>query len=246
VPGQFETPHNLLNEAPGDVIRRLPQIGRLMIINSREGVTHERIGLLESISNDGDRLTCHSTAHDCRIHVPTIAKMVVDTSSVMNEKAYPRIDFYDAESKPMFSAVSFEGLAPFMAAIDNLKTQPYTEASNPFDIKERSEALPNDPGLLPLNAAVASASLVTIAIERPGFSQKWHGVIEKLIPSMGFINVMVPDFHFHLRAGAVGHWQKRIDDNGATLSAHDQDGAPLGLILSSASARAFETVEAAN
>jgi hypothetical protein len=45
---QPQTPFRLILERAADVIHGLPRIGRLMIINSREGVTHERIGLLEA------------------------------------------------------------------------------------------------------------------------------------------------------------------------------------------------------
>ncbi len=236
---------SLLLEAPADVIHRLPRIGRLMIINSREGVTHERIGLLEDITAEQKWLACTGGAHDCRIHLPSIAKMVIDTSSVMAEKAYPRIDFYDADARAMFSVVSFEGLDPFLAAIDGFKTEAYLDARSPFEIKERNEASPDDPGMAPLNAALASAATVAISIARPGFTQRWRGTIEKLVPSMGFINVMVPDFHFHLRAGAVGYWKTASDEDGITLDAYDPNGVSLGLTLSSSSVTAFGVAEPA-
>jgi hypothetical protein len=129
----------------------------------------------------------------------------------------------------MFSVVSFEGLDPFLAAIEGLKTESCLDARSPFEIKERSEALPDDQGLVPLHAALTSGAVVAIGITRPGFSQEWKGIIEKLVPSMGFINVMVPDFHFHLRAGVIGQWKRASNEDGITLDAYDQNGAPLGL-----------------
>ncbi len=242
---QPQTPFSLILERATDVIHRLPRIGRLMIINSREGVTHERIGLLEATTAEGEWLVCTGDAHHCRIHVPSIAKMVIDTSSAMAEKAYPRIDCYDSDDRAMFSVVSFEGLDPFLAAIEDLKTEPCLDARSPFEIKERSEALPDDQGLVPLHAALTSGAVVAIGITRPGFSQEWEGIIEKLVPSMGFINVMVPDFHFHLRAGAIGYWKRASNEDGITLDAYDQNGAPLGLTLSSSSVTAFDVVEPA-
>jgi putative heme degradation protein len=238
-----QTPFSLLIEAPGDVIYRLSRLGRVMIINSHRGVTHERIGMIESVTTEGEWLICNGSAHDCRIHLPSIARMVIDTSSIMAEKTYPRIDFYDAQSQAMFSIVSFEGLIPFMATISELNTQPYPGAKSPFETMERKEVSPDDPCLVPLNAALASGAKVTIAIERPGFIQRWQGFIDKLVPSMGFINVMVADFHFHLRAGAVGRWHEATGPDGVTLAAIGHDSAPLGLTLSSSSATAFDTAE---
>lgn len=233
-----------INETPAGVIERLPRIGRLMIINSREGVTHERIGVIETVTTDGDWINCSGAEHDSRIHLPSIARMVIDTSSVMKEKAYPRINFLDADGTAIFSAVSFAGMDPFIAALEGLSREPDTGENTPMEIKERAEALPTDPGLAPLNAALASAAPISIAIERPGFSQTWQGVVEKIIPSMGFINVMVPDFHFHLRAGSVGSWQTEKTDDGVILTAYAEDGSALGLTLLSKTPTAFETVEA--
>ena len=76
---------------------------------------------------------------------------------------------------------------------------------------------------MPLQAALEAGTTVTIGFWRKGFEQEWTGVIESVKPSMGFINVMRPDFHLHLLGGAVAGWNE-----GAAL---DADGKPTGLWL---------------
>ena len=73
---------------------------------------------------------------------------------------------------------------------------------------------------------------MTIAFSRPGLTQSWNGVIESVSPAMGFINVMRPDFHLHLRGGAVARWRRNGLANGAVeMVAEDAQGAPTGLVV---------------
>ncbi len=48
---------------------------------------------------------------------------------------------------------------------------------------------------------------------------------------MGFVNVMRPDFHLHLRSGAIARWRREQHGAVTELVAEDHGGAALGLVL---------------
>ena len=57
-------------------------------------------------------------------------------------------------------------------------------------------------------------------------------MIESVKPAMGFINVMKPDFHLHLRGGAVASWQRKDIGGGVVeMIAQDAKSAPTGLVV---------------
>jgi putative heme degradation protein len=230
----------VLDETAADVIARLPRIGKLMIITSHNDITHERIGILETITPDGDWLHCAGAEHDSRIHLPSIARMTVDTSSVAEGTAYPRIDFRDGENAVIFGVIGFTGLAPFEAAIEGLALSDSTGGDEAAPFQPAPDAAENDPAYGPMNGAAASGQPITVTIERAGFSQNWHGTVEKIVTSHGFINIIVPDFHFHVRGGAVSSWA----NEGGSWTALSADGIPIGLSLHGASAAAFEPAAA--
>lgn len=223
-------PPRLLNETAADVLARLPRIGKVMVITSHNGITHERIGAVEAILPDGDWLQCRSAAHDSRMHLPSIARMTVDTSSAVRETAYPRIDFRDAGNAVIFSAVGFTGLEPFEAALEGLARGDAAGGDDAPGFRPAPDAADDDPAYAPLNAAVASGAAITVTLARTGFSQSWQGVVAAIVPSRGFINIMVPDFHFHVRGGAIGGWAAE----GSTLTALSAAGVPIGLSLDAA------------
>lgn len=224
------------------VLQRLPQIGKLMIIGKTDAVTHERIGPVETVEHDGDVLVCRGAAHDSRIETARIASMIVDISSVMREQVYPRIDFNDAAGNAVVSVVGFGGLEPFEAALAGLSLAPLAEAKTVSERKERPEVAIDDPGRAPLEAALASRHRITIAFEKPGFSQRWTGVVPKVSPGMGFINVMDGDFHLHLPGGSVARWARQKAGDRTQLIALDSDGQPIGLSLSAEDDAAFDVV----
>lgn len=219
-----------LTASPAEVLARLPRIGRLMLINSTAGVTHERIGQLDAIRVSGDEAVTLGPDHDARIQLSAIARMDVDRSSVMGDKAYPRVTFRDGAGRAIFSAISFAGMEPFDAALEGLPFQALDEAVKSFDFAG-GEAPAEDPALPVLEAAVAEPGAVTIAITQPGYAQKWQGVVEAIRPSRGFLNVMVPNFHFHLKAGSVTGWTESVTAEGRVLTALGAGGEPLGLTI---------------
>lgn len=228
-----------VRENAATVLQRLPQIGRLMIIGKTEAVTHERIGPVESVARDGGALVCRGAAHDSRIETAGIVSIIADTSSVMRDQVYPRLDFNDAEGKAVVSVVGFEGLDPFEAALAGLSLEPLADAGEKPARKERPDVAADDPGRGPLEAALAAGLPITIAFEKLGFSQRWTGIVPKVSPAMGFINVMDGDFHLHLPGGSVARWMSRAADGRTELLALDAAGAPIGLSLIAEDSAAF-------
>lgn len=217
-----------LTASPAEVLARLPRIGRLMILNSTAGVTHERIGQLDAIRFDGAEAVTEGPDHNARIHLPAIARMTVDRSSAMGDKAYPRINFLDAGGRILFGAVSFAGMEPFDAALDGLPFAPLAAAPQGFDFAGPGAEPPAEDPALPVLDSLTGRE-ATIAIAQPGFRQQWTGVAGAIRPSRGFLNVMVPNFHFHLKAGSVGGWSE--SDGGQVLTALAPGGEALGLTI---------------
>lgn len=212
----------ILPVPPASVIRKLPAMGELMITAKRNGATHERIGTVETVSIEDGWLVCGGPAHNSRIDPTLITSVIIDRTSVMQEKVYPRIDFRRGE-EVLFSVVGFAGLEPFDAALAEFGPGEVLPEQPKEPRAKREEAALDDPGAVPLQRALAAGTTVTIGLWRRGFEQEWTGVIEGVKPAMGFINVMRPDFHLHLLGGTVAGW-----NDGAAL---DADGKPTGLWL---------------
>lgn len=212
---------------PATVLAVLPAIGRLMVASSDCGVTHERIGSVETVVSEGPLVTLSGASHDSRIDTREIAEIVVDRSGRMGDKAYPRIDFRTSAGTVLFSVVGFGGLEPFDAALAPLGRGIAVEPAPAKPAGERGEVAPDDPGALPFEAAVTSGEETVIAVRRRGFEQAWRGRIEAVKPAMGFINVIQPDFHLHLKAGAVASWRQEDEE----LRAQAPDGSFAGLVV---------------
>ncbi len=225
-----QTRHRLEARA-SDIIQRLPAMGKLMIIGKGKGATHERIGKVETVTEISGRLVCGGIHHKSSIDPNLIADVIFDTSSIMQNQVYPRLDFRKADGATLFAAVGFEGLEKFETALADIgrSTDPSTrDMSRP----QRPELDPADPGVAPLNQALEAANPVTLRYDEPGFSQSWTGIVSKVSPGMGFINVMTEDFHLHLLGGTVAQWTKEeTPDSGQRLSAVNSEGEPIGLTL---------------
>lgn len=229
------TPHQRerLSVEPAAVIKALPGMGRLMINTRQGGATHERMGVVEAVAEDNGWLVCSGAEHDSRIEVGAITAMIVDRTSIMGGQCYPRIDFMQDADTVLCSVIGFAGIEPFDAVVSQFGPGEALEIieRTPPGGNAATETDPNDPGTVPFQAALASAQGVTVRITRPGFTQDWAGVVEKVSPSRGFINVMRTDFHLHLRAGAVASWRQDTDGNGAVMVALNADGEPTGLTV---------------
>lgn len=222
-------PRARLDASAEDVLATLPSIGRLMVTARHLGATHERIGMVESVRFEDGWAVIGGTEHESRIELARIAEIIVDRTSVMKDKAYPRIDLNRADGSYICGIVAFDGLEPFDAAVAALGVGTAIDAKPDTPPSERVEASETDPGRLPLEDAQAAQFPVVIGFKRPGFQQFWRGTIETVKPAMGFINVMRSDFHLHLKAGAVAEWHR--DSVTGEREAFNADGEPLGLTL---------------
>ncbi len=207
-----------------DVLRRLPAIGKLMITANHLGVTHERIGVVETVATDGGWAIISGTEHDSRIELGAIDSVVIDRTSTMKEKVYPHIELLRADGSEICHVVGFEGLEPFDGALAVLGAGTALEPKTKGEPGERGEAGEDDPALVRFETARLEGEPVVLAFHRPGFQQKWSGVIDAVKPAMGFVNVMRADFHLHIKARAIAGWR----DDGHAVNA---DGVATGLSI---------------
>ncbi|CAH1651998.1 Putative heme degradation protein [Hyphomicrobiales bacterium] len=210
------------------VLHCLPQMGSVMLTARHGGATHERIGPVEAVSAEDGIVRCRGAAHDSRIHIGEVASVVVDRSGRMKDMVLPRLDFQDAGGEVLFSIIGMAGLEPFDRGLAPLGAgTPLPEPEKP--VREPATFEEGDPGTLAFEAAREGGEPISITLTRPGVVQTWQGVVAAVKPGMGFINVMQPDFHLHLRGGSVAGWRRRDDGDAIVLEAENADGDPIGL-----------------
>lgn len=220
-------PRARLTGTPEALLATLPQVGRLMITAKNLGATHERIGPVVAVSFADGWAFVGGSDHESRIELVAIAEMIVDRTSVMKDRAYPRIDLHRADGSYICGIVGFDGLEPFDAAIASFGPgEPLDPKPEPGPA-ERVEPAATDPGLVTLEAVRESATPVVVGFRQPGFWQVFRGIVETVKPAMGFINIMRADFHLHLKSGAVAEWR----EVGGERRAVNAEGQELGLYL---------------
>ncbi|MBN9063210.1 MAG: hypothetical protein J0H41_12290 [Rhizobiales bacterium] len=220
-----------------DALRAATAMGRVMLTANAQGATHERIGAIEAVSSEGHALRLSGAAHDAAIDPATIESVVADRTGRMKDKALPRLEFLGADGAALFSLICLDGLEPFDAAMKPLgagAALPEKEKPAPG---EPATLADDDQGAAPFTRAAASGEPLTISLRRDGLVQRWTGVVQVVKPAMGFINIITPDFHLHLRGGAVAGWTRVGNDRDATLHAVNGDGGAIGLELSGPAAR---------
>ncbi|WP_432285370.1 hypothetical protein SLT36_00910 [Aminobacter sp. BA135] len=234
------TPHKRerLDVAPAALLARLPAIGRVMINSERLGATHERIGSVEKVRMEDGWLVCEGAEHDSRIELAAIATVIVDRTSVMREKSYPRIELRGADGESIANVTGFEGLDPFDAVLAAFPqgTELAIEERRSSSLDERKELDAEDAGLEPFAAAERRGGRVKIEFSRPSFWQAWEGDMPAVKPVMGYVNVMQPDFHLHLKGGSVGGWRREDGIDQLRFVALTADGAETGLTVTGAPA----------
>ncbi len=191
------------------VFELLPQLDRIMVIVRADGFVHERIGLVESVSEEGKNIRLAGACHDAVIALEGLAGVEYDTSSVMKDKVYPRLDFVDGDGSPVVSVVGLEGLEPFEKLLGELEKTPVIKPKDQKGSagdKEVPEDLDADPAAAVLNALVGGEP-VTIRARVNSVTQQWTGVVEAVRPMRGYFNIMTKDFHLHLQAGSVSGWE---------------------------------------
>jgi putative heme degradation protein len=220
-----------LSDPPARILNRLPLAGKLMIVAQRDGVTHERIGIVERLEKQGDRVLCIGEAHDCSIDVASVTSVVIDRTARMKDKVLPKLEFQNAGEETLFTVVSLDNADKFDLGFATLPGVPIAVPDKKSS--EASSLANDDPAFAPLRAAIEAGTEIQIQMRRPGLDQRWRGIVPPINPAMGFINLIAADFHLHLRGGTVANWQshKTGVDGAIELSAIGQDGNPLGLVL---------------
>ena len=219
-----------LSCAPEAVFRCLPRMGRVMLTSRVPGVTHERMGAVESVVVEQGKVRCGGASHDAVIDPSAIRSIIVDRTGRMKDQALPRIDFMGEGDAIVIGVVGLDGLEVFDAALAGVgEGSALAEAERPPF--QQSALAENDPGQDPLAAACKAGLPITIEMRRPGSVQAWRGVVAEVKPAMGFINVMRPDFHLHLRGGSVRNWRREVSGPEVALWAEDDAGQRNGLVL---------------
>lgn len=227
-----------LDVDPVALLSRLPFIGRVMINAEHRGATHERIGKIEQVRVEDGWLVCEGADHNSRIELAAIDTIIVDRTSVMREKSYPRIELRSRDGGTVCNVTGFDGLEPFDAILGEFPQGPELPVEERLSAgqAERKELEDNDPGLVPFAAAERNKARIKVELGLPSFCQVWEGDMPAVKPVMGYVNIILPDFHLHLKGGAVAGWRREDGAEQSRFFAHDADGAELGLVVSSASA----------
>lgn len=212
---------------PGAVLTRLPRCGRVMVVLSGGGATHERIGPVDSVLVDDLIVTIRGTVHNAIVETDRVLRIALDTTSVMRGKTYPALSLLDEAGEVLVNIVGMEDAGAFLAGFDGFTRTPVAPREK-ADQGDTPAEVADDPGMALLCALAERAVPVTISLALQGRSQSWSGTIGAVKPAMGFANVMTPDFHLHLKAGAVATWVEA----GGRHYAYDAGGQDIGLVLS--------------
>lgn len=222
-----------LDATPADIVTLLPDLGRLMLVGQGSGVTHERIGLVESVWARTGMASLSGAMHDSELLTMRVDRVILDCSMTMKDKVYPRLEFLDADGVRLANVVGMEGLEPFETALEAIARLPEAASGDKPDLPDGKapELADDDPVHLPFDAAIAAGCPLVIEFRNGGLRQRWQGVLEQVRPMMGHLNVITPDFHLHLKGGSVAEWRVQPGTDGPSLAAIGPDGAPTGLSL---------------
>lgn len=214
------------------LLQKLPEIGKLMVNSKNLGATHERIGTVERVYFANGRIAITGAEHHSSLDPFAVTQIIIDRTSVMRDKCYPRIDMLDKDDEVVASVIGFGGIEPFDAALAEFGAGTALEEKIKDETAtERKEIREDDGGLEPFKKAEADKANIRIELVLPHFHQQWQGAMPAVKPSMGFINVMVGDFHLHLKVDSVSSWQQQETHEGTSYAAYNAAQKPLGLVV---------------
>ena len=98
------------------LLQKLPDIGKLMVNSKNLGATHERIGTVERVYFANGRIAITGAEHHSSLDPFAVTQIIIDRTSVMRDKYYPRIDMLDKDSEIVASVIGFDGIEPFDAS----------------------------------------------------------------------------------------------------------------------------------
>jgi len=171
-----------------------------------------------------------------------LRRVVLDRSSRMRDQVYPRLEFQDAAGRALMRVIGMEGEAPFEASLGHLPGRALFPAE---DIAAPAAAPPDGedcPATVLLRRLHAAGGPVRVALSLPGAVQSWEGMLPEPRLAMGFVNLIEPGFHLHLRLGSVTGF--RISSEG--WEALDEAGEPGGLTVLPLSPEARRVLEGAD
>jgi len=211
--------------SPRDVLAKLPQLDRVMVAIRQDGLLHERLGHIETVSDDGAEVVIADSAEITRLPLDLLKTVVLDVSVEMRGKLYPRLEFWGEGEDYLFSVTGLEGGDAFLPVLAG-----YERSRLPFkDLKapegETPEVPEDDPALMLLNRLMEDKTPVQVRATRVGMQQVWQGSIEKIMAMGGYVNIITKPFHLHLEAGQVATWQQI----GTSHVALNGAGQPIGL-----------------
>lgn len=226
-------PREKLAQAPAEILKSLPGMGRVMLSTRSGGATHERMGAVETVTIAGTEARLSGSFHDSRIDLTTVVSIVADRTGKMRERVLPRLECQDASGETLFSLIGLDGLEPFDKALEPFGAGETLEpvAREAPGSSDSSDVPEDDLGARSFAAILASGEAIAINVERAGLFQHWQGALPEPKPAVGFVNIMQGDFHLHLKAGAVSGWTRRDNAGTVTLEARDGDGKGFGLVL---------------
>lgn len=231
-------PRETLAQSPAEILQSLPAMGRVMLSTRSGGATHERMGAVETVAVADNEVRLSGAFHDSRIDLAAVVRIVADRTSTMRERVLPRLECQDAAGETLFSLIGLDGLEPFDTALAAFGPgEPLEPVKRDAPGSGGPTEVPDDDlGARSFAAILASGEAVAIDITRAGLFQHWQGALPEPKPAMGFVNIMQPDFHLHLKAGAVSGWERERDGASVALHALDAEAKRFGLTLRGADA----------
>jgi putative heme degradation protein len=223
-------PRQALRATPAELAPLLPALGRVMVVLSAGGATHERIGALAAATIEHGRLILSGEAHHASLDLGAVHALVLDRTARMRDKIYPRLEFCDAGGAAEIAVIGMDGPEPFDAALAPFAGAPLIPAEAPARPAEVPETA--DAGAAALQSLHAAGAVVEVRLTTGGATQAWSGTMPEIRLAMGFANIITPDFHLHLRLGSVA----RFEQGPAGWAACDENGVPIGLLLRPADA----------
>ena len=168
-----------LSDSPVRILNRLPLAGKLMIVAQNDGVTHERIGIIERLEKQADRVFCIGEAHDCSIDLASVASVVIDRTARMKDRVLPKLEFQNASEETLFTVVSLDNGDKFDIGFGSFAGVPVAVPDKTSS--EASSLSDDDPAFQPLRAAIEAGTEIEIQMRRPA----WTSVgAESFLPSI--------------------------------------------------------------
>lgn len=225
-----------LTATPAEIGLLLPGLGRVMVALSVGSAAHERIGRVAHVARRGGTLCL---GEETELDLGAVRRVVLDRGSVMRGQVYPRLEFQDGAGAVLMRVVGMEGEGPFETNLAHLLgPAPSPHEAVPTPAAEASpEVAPEDCAATTLLRRLhAAGGPVRVALRTGPAWQAWEGVPPEPRLVMGYVNLIEPSFHLHLRLGSVSGFHASEEG----WEAVDDTGVRFGLTLRALNAAARE------